>query len=103
MSQTEQVQPKKRGRPPKQTTQITTEINSTQQIQDTSYEVSSYNSVFVNIFGSSFFNSYDINTVTQYVENPMLYNREVRGLSNFAYNAYCSCFSCNLRTCVDDS
>ena len=77
-------EPKKRGRPPKQTTQ---EINSVKQKQDSSYEFNTYNSVFTNIFGNSFFNSYDINTVTQYVENPMLYNSEVRSLSNFAYNA----------------
>lgn len=80
-------EPKKRGRPPKQTTQPTIEINSTQQSQDNSYEFNSYNSVFANIFGSSFFNSYNINTVTQYVENPMLFHKEVRNLSNFAYNA----------------
>lgn len=78
----EQKQVKKRGRPPKSNT---VETNSSQKTKE--YEFNSYNSVFANIFGTSFFNTYNIKQITEYVKNPMANNAEIRELSLFAYNS----------------
>lgn len=73
---------KKRDRPQKSDS---VEINSSQQSKE--YEFNSYNSIFTNIFGTNFFNTYNIKQVTEYVKNPMLHNNEIRELSLFAYNS----------------
>jgi hypothetical protein len=81
---TEKIEPKKRGRPPKNES---SEINSVITNKSNTYEFNSYYHSFDSIFGSNFLSSYDIKQITAYVKNPMENIESIRELAWSVYNS----------------
>lgn len=80
---------KKRGRPPKNTINETIEINSVNKFtDDNSKEFNSFRAVDVtSAFGFDIFSCYSPKAIANMIKNPMVYNEQLRNLSNKLYSA----------------